>query len=131
MPLRRPSTICRARISNRPIRLITSGCKDLLEAVDMNQLVLANRSRSAEPRRTGAARLAAPTWSGCKDLLEAVVMHELVFVRGGDVEQAVDDVVGRNAVAFGGEIYDKPMAEHGLGQCADIFKSDVGPAMNK
>src|SRR6185369_443854 len=39
MPLRRPSTMCRARISNRPIRLITSGCKDLLEAVVMDQLV--------------------------------------------------------------------------------------------
>src|SRR5215218_6836990 len=82
MPLRRPSTMCRARISNRPIRLITSGCKDLLEAVVMNQLV---------------------------------------FVRGGDFKQAVDNVVASNAIAFGREIHDQPMTEHGLGQCADIF----------
>src|SRR5947208_1104514 len=135
MPLRSPSTMCRARISNRPIRLITSGCKDLLEAVVMNQLVV-GVSRSAEPRRTlahpkGAARLAAPTLSGCKDLLEAVVMNQLVFVGGCDVKQAIDDLVGRNAVAFGGKIHDEPVPEHGLDQCADVFQCDVRPTLNQ
>ena len=36
--------MCRARISSRPIRLITSGCKDLLEAVVMDQLVFVRGS---------------------------------------------------------------------------------------
>ena len=38
-------------------------------------------------------------------------MDELVFVRGGDFEEAVDDAIGVDAVAFGGEIHDDPMAE--------------------
>src|SRR3954471_22575800 len=92
MPLRRPSTMCRARISNRPIRLITSGCKDLLEAV---------------------------------------VMDQLVFVRGSCFKQAIDNLVGSDAVAFGGEIYDEPVPEHGLGQFANVFKGDVRPAMDE
>src|SRR5215213_9552436 len=92
MPLRRPSTMCRARISNRPIRLITSGCKDLLEAVVMNQLV---------------------------------------FVGGSDFEQAIDNVVAINAIAFGGEIYDQPMTEHGLSECTDILQGDVRPAADQ
>src|SRR4029078_9064100 len=92
MPLRSPSTRCRARISNRPIRLITSGCKDLLEAV---------------------------------------VMDQLVFVRGGDFEQAVDNVVRRDAVAFGGEIYDEAMTEHGLGKFTNVFQGDMRPAVNE
>src|SRR3954466_9717969 len=49
MPLRSPSTICRARTSRRPIRLITSGCKDLLEAVVMNELVFVRRGNFQEP----------------------------------------------------------------------------------
>src|SRR3954463_1158928 len=92
MPLRRPSTMCRARISNRPIRLITSGCKDLLEAV---------------------------------------VMDQLVFVGGSDFEQAIDNVVASNAVAFGGEVYDQPVTEDGLGQCANVFQGDVRTAMHQ
>src|SRR3954465_1842075 len=92
MPLRRPSTMCRARISNRPIRLITSGCKDLLEAV---------------------------------------VMDQLVFVRGSCFEQAIDNLVGGDAVAFGGEIYDKPVPEHWLGQFANIFECNMRPAVDK
>src|ERR671918_354347 len=73
MPLSSPSTIWRARISRRPIRLITSGCKDLLEAV---------------------------------------VMEELVFVRGGNFKEAVDDLIGRDAVALGGEIHHDTMPQH-------------------
>src|SRR3954462_14992793 len=92
MPLRRPSTMCRARISNRPIRLITSGCKDLLEAV---------------------------------------VMDQLVFVRGSDFEQAVDDVVGSDAVAFGGEIHDEAMSKNRLGQFAYVFECDMRPAVDQ
>ena len=79
--------MCRARISSRPIRLITSGCKDLLEAV---------------------------------------VMDQLVFVRGGDVEQLVDEVVGRDAFAFGGEIHNEPMPQHRLGQGLDVFQATCG-----
>src|SRR4051812_21919234 len=92
MPLRRPSTMCRARISNRPIRLITSGCKDLLEAV---------------------------------------VMDELVFVRGSCCQQAVDNMIGCNAVAFSGEIYNKPVPEHRLGQFADVFEGNMRPAVDE
>ena len=58
-------------------------------------------------------------------------MDQLVFVRGGDFEQAVDDVVGGDAVAFGGEIYDEAMPEHGLGQFADVFEGDMRPAVDE
>ena len=58
-------------------------------------------------------------------------MDELVFVRGGDFEQAIDDVVGGDAVALGGEIHDEAMAKHRLGQCADIFERDVRPAVDE
>src|SRR5689334_20668008 len=92
MPLSRPSTMCRARISSRPIRLITSGCKNFLEAV---------------------------------------VMDELIFVRRSYFKQAVDDVVGRNAVALGGEVYDQTMAENRCGQLANVFQGNMGPAMNE
>src|SRR6266566_331731 len=92
MPLRRPSTMCRARISNRPIRLITSGCKDLLEAL---------------------------------------VMDQLVFVGGCDIEQSVDNLVRGNAIAFGGEIDDQAMSQHGLGQRADVLQRDVWTAVDE
>src|SRR3990172_2551962 len=39
IPLSSPSTMCRARTSSRPIRLMSSGCKDLLETLVMDQLV--------------------------------------------------------------------------------------------
>ena len=84
--------MCRARISNRPIRLITSGCKDLLEAV---------------------------------------VMDQLVFVRGGDFEQVIDDVIRRDAVAFGRKIDDQPVPQHGLGQRLDVFHRDVRPSTDQ
>ncbi len=58
-------------------------------------------------------------------------MDELVFVRGCDVEQSVDDVVGGDAVALGGEVHDEPMAQHRLGQGADVFHGHVRPAMNQ
>src|SRR3954466_8511742 len=92
MPLRRPSTMWRARISNRPIRLITSGCKDLLEAV---------------------------------------VMNKLVFVRRSDFEQAVDDVIGIDAIAFGGKIHHDAMAKHRFGERANIFERHMRTTMNK
>src|SRR3990172_7195876 len=44
IPLSSPSTMCRARTSSRPIRLISSGCKDLLETLVMNQFVFVGGS---------------------------------------------------------------------------------------
>src|SRR5688572_12690364 len=39
IPERNPSTMCRARISSREIRLIASGCKNLFEAGIAGELV--------------------------------------------------------------------------------------------
>src|SRR5262245_5926557 len=90
IPLSRPSTMCRARISNRPIRLITSGCKDLLEAV---------------------------------------VMDQGVFVRGGDFQEVVDDVVGGDTFALGGEIHHQPVPQHRFGERLNVLDRHVRSAL--
>jgi len=58
-------------------------------------------------------------------------MDQLIFVRRSYFEQAVDDVVGRNAVAFGGEIYDQPVTENRLDQFTNVFQGNMRPAVNK
>jgi hypothetical protein len=58
-------------------------------------------------------------------------MNQLVFVCRGDFKQSVDDMVGRDAVALGGEINDEAMAEHRFGKCGDIFERDVRPAVHQ
>ena len=66
-----------------------------------------------------------------KHFLEAVVMDELVFVRGSDFEEAVDDAIGVDAVAFRGEVDDDTMAEHRLRERADIFERHMRPTVNQ
>ena len=45
--------------------------------------------------------------SGCKNLLESGITRKLVFFGGSNLDQAIDDVVGGYAFAFGGEIEDQ------------------------
>src|SRR6476646_1093693 len=86
IPERKPSTMCRARISSREIRLIASGCKNLFE----------------------------PGIAG-----------ELVFLGGSAGDQAIDDLVGGDAVALGGEIHDQPVTQHRFDQGLNVIGRDV------
>src|SRR4051812_24000921 len=88
IPERKPSTMCRARISSREIRLIASGCKNLFEP--------------------GIAR-------------------ELVFLGGCAGDQAVDDLVGGNAVALSREVHHEAVPQHGPGERLDIVGRDMRP----
>src|SRR4051812_5914044 len=98
MPLRRPSTMCRARISNRPIRLITSGCKDLLEAVVMNQLVFVRRGDFKQAVDNVVAGTAIAFGGEIHD--EPMAKHglsECADVFQGNVRPAVDKCPGLGA----------------------------------
>ena len=58
-------------------------------------------------------------------------MDELVFVRRGDFEELVDDVVARDAVALGGKIHDDAVPQHRFSQGADVFQRHMRTAMNE
>src|SRR4051812_4318531 len=87
IPERKPSTMCRARISSREMRLIASGCKNLFE----------------------------PGIAG-----------ELVFLGGSAGDQSVDDLVGADSVALGGEIDDQAVTQHRLRERLNVIRRDVG-----
>src|SRR5688572_33090099 len=49
--------------------------------------------------------------SGCKNLLEAGIAGQFVFLGRSDLKQAIDDLVGGHAFAFGREVDDQPMPQ--------------------
>src|SRR3954470_18523031 len=63
--------------------------------------------------------------SGCKNLFEPGIAGELVFLGGCAGDQAIDDLVGADAVALGGEVDHEAVPQHGLGQRLNIVGADV------
>ena len=87
-----PSTMCRARSSSREIRLIASGCKNLLE-------------------------------SG--------IAGQFIFLGWSFSEQSINDVIGRDAIAFGREVDDDPMPQHRLGQRLNVVGRHMRSAVQQ
>ncbi len=58
-------------------------------------------------------------------------MDQLVFVRGGGVDELVDDLIAGDAVAFRREIHDDAVAQHRLGEGSNVFERYVRPAINQ
>ena len=59
--------------------------------------------------------------SGCKNLLESGVTGKFVFLGGGYVQQLLNHVVCRDAVALRSKIDRDPVSQYWLGQRLDIF----------
>src|SRR5207245_568221 len=92
IPERKPSTICRARRSSREIRLIASGCKNLLESGITGQLVFLGRCDLDEALDDVVRR--DPFALGGKIEHEPMPQHGLgqgLNVVGGDVRAAVQE----------------------------------------
>ena len=71
------------------------------------------------------------TASGCKNLLESEVIGQFVFFRRCHVDQLLDDVVRRDAFAFGREVHDQAVPQNRLGQGLDVFGRDVRAAVEQ
>ncbi len=56
-------------------------------------------------------------------------MLRLVTVDGDRLDQPPDDVVGLEPFGLGVEVGDDPVAEHGTGHGADVFRRDVKSAV--
>src|SRR5690606_8193511 len=69
--------------------------------------------------------------SRCKYFLESDIARQLVFLRGSHRQNTFDNIVRGNAIAFGGEIDDQPMAQDGLGKRLDIVRRNVGTPMQQ
>ena len=69
--------------------------------------------------------------SGCKNFLESGIACQLVFAGGGDRNDPLDQIVGRDALALGGETQHQPVPQHRLGQGLHVLAGDVGPALQQ
>src|SRR3954470_8549798 len=89
IPERNPSTMCRARISRREIRLIASGCKNLFEPGIAGELIFLGGSAGDQSVDDLVGRDAVAL--GCEVHHEAVPQHGLgegLNVVGADVRAA-------------------------------------------
>src|SRR4051794_4172642 len=84
-----------------------------------------DRKPSTTCRARSSSRAIRAIASGCKNLLEPDITGELVFLGGGNVKQAIDNVVGRDSFAFGSEIQHQAVAQHRLGERLNILGGDV------
>src|SRR5688500_15957095 len=69
--------------------------------------------------------------SGCKNLLESGIARELVFFGGSDAEDFVDNRVGVDPFALGGEVHDQPVPQHRLSERLDVFGRYIAAAMQQ
>ena len=58
-------------------------------------------------------------------------MEELVFVLRSGIKELVDDLIGSDAIALGGEIHNDAVTQHGLGERGNIFKRHMRPAVHE
>src|SRR5687767_12945185 len=63
--------------------------------------------------------------SGCKNRFESGVIGQFILSGRRGFKQAIDNVVGGNAVALGGEVHDDAVAKHGLGERLNVVNGDV------
>ena len=57
--------------------------------------------------------------------------HSKLFRFANDLEQFFDDVVRRDAIAFGGEAGDEAMSENRFRDCTDVVAGDVDSAVKQ
>src|SRR5436190_14463888 len=91
-------------------------------------LCIPERNPSTMCRARTSSREIRLIASGCKNLFEPGIARELVFLGGGAGNQSIDDLVGADAVALGGEVDNQAVPQDGLHQRLNVVGRNVGPA---
>src|SRR3954464_5817742 len=102
-------------------------CKNSTDCPKYGLLCIPERKPSTMCRARTSSREMRLIASGCKNLFEPGIAGKLVFLGGGAGDQAIDNLVGADAVAVGGEIDDQAVPQHGPGQRLNARRRDVCP----